>query len=151
MSLPCFLSLFFESNFCWRLVEYSYVEELSKPEYVFHFNRSYFHLQVQVHSLGWVELREDELTPENSSKAVNRCIVQLAPANSAPVDPAPPPASVVGQWGEGKELTLELNEGSLRLIDSKGMTVNSQAIHSIRVWGVGRDNGQDFAYVARDR
>merc|ERR1719414_2151256 len=29
--------------------------------------------------------------------------------------------------------------------------LNSQPIHTIRVWGVGRDNGKDFAYVARDK
>lgn len=90
-----------------------------------------------------MELREDELTPENSSKAVNRCIVQLSTPQTV--------TETVGQWGEGKELTLELNEGSLKLIETNGMTINSQPIHSIRVWGVGRDNGQDFAYVARDK
>ena len=26
-----------------------------------------------------------------------------------------------------------------------------QAIYAIRVWGVGRDNGRDFAYVSRDK
>eukprot|EP00095_Tigriopus_kingsejongensis_P004807 snap_masked-scaffold182_size278544-processed-gene-1.6 protein:Tk04807 transcript:snap_masked-scaffold182_size278544-processed-gene-1.6-mRNA-1 annotation:"amyloid beta a4 precursor protein-binding family b member 2-like isoform x3" len=102
-------------------------------------------IQVQVHSLGWVELREDELTPENSSKAVNRCIVQL----SSGTNPHPDP---VGQWGKGKQLRLEISEGSLRLVQpASGMVLNSQPIHSIRVWGVGRDNGRDFAYVARDK
>ena len=103
--------------------------------------------QVQVRSLGWVELREDELTPENSSKAVNRCIVQLSSGTSSQgSEPA-------GQWGEGKELILELDEGSLKLIqpENSGLVLNSQPIHSIRVWGVGRDNCRDFAYVARDR
>ena len=114
--------------------------------------------QVQVRSLGWVELREDELTPENSSKAVNRCIIQLSSANSSnsPISSGVitpvPLQDPIGQWGEGKELTLELNEGSLKLIQPQnGMVLNSQPIHSIRVWGVGRDNGQDFAYVARDK
>jgi len=32
-----------------------------------------------------------------------------------------------------------------------GEVLNSQAIHAIRVWGVGRDNGKDFAYVSRDK
>ena len=27
----------------------------------------------------------------------------------------------------------------------------AQPIHAIRVWGVGRDNGKDFAYVSRDK
>ena len=104
---------------------------------------------MQVRSLGWLELREDELTPENSSKAVNRCIVQLAGTNE---DPPATQAVVLGQWGEGRELTLELGGGCLKLVQpSNGLTLNSQPIHSIRVWGVGRDNGKDFAYVARDK
>ena len=114
--------------------------------------KDYF-FQVQVRSLGCVELREDELTPENSSKAVNKCIIQLAPASDG--DRPPPPASKDrprGLWGDGRELTLELNEGSLKLIDPcTSVVLNAQPIHSIRVWGVGRDNGRDFAYVARDR
>lgn len=104
-----------------------------------------------------MELREDELTPENSSKAVNRCIVQLSTTSSSSptssgANTPPLLQDPIGQWGEGKELTLELNEGSLKLIQPhNGMVINSQPIHSIRVWGVGRDNGQDFAYVARDK
>jgi len=47
---------------------------------------------------------------------------------------------------------MDLDEGSLKLIDTENFAVlNSQPIHTIRVWGVGRDNGRDFAYVARDR
>lgn len=102
-----------------------------------------------MYSLGWIELREDELTPENSSKAVNRCIIQLASQQQESQEVTP---STPGQWGEGKKLTLELNEGSLTLIQPEtGTVLNSQPIHSIRVWGVGRDNGKDFAYVARDK
>ncbi|XP_059080131.1 protein Fe65 homolog [Tigriopus californicus] len=102
-------------------------------------------IQVQVQSLGWVELREDELTPENSSKAVNRCIVQLSSGTNSQNEPA-------GQWGEGNHLSLEISDGSLKLIQpGNGLLLNSQPIHSIRVWGVGRDNGRDFAYVARDK
>ena len=92
--------------------------------------------QVLVRSLGSLELREDELTPENSSKAVNRCIVQLSntmavkSGGAAPAEPA-------GQWGAadeaGKELTLELSEGSLRLLQpATELVLTSQPIHSIR-------------------
>ncbi len=122
-------------------------------------------MRVQVQSLGCLELREDELTPENSSKAVNRCIVQLSPvadeataATTAEETPAAAAAALFSssssrqQWGGGRALTLELNEGSLKLVCPKsGGVLNSQPIHSIRVWGVGRDNGRDFAYVARDK
>nr|DBA32295.1 TPA: hypothetical protein GDO54_000097 [Pyxicephalus adspersus] len=53
---------------------------------------------------------------------------------------------------EGKEMLLVLDEDSLKLYDSTGETLlHSQPIVSIRVWGVGRDDGRDFAYVARDK
>ena len=38
---------------------------------------------------------------------------------------------------------MDLDEGSLKLIDTESLVVlNSQPIHTIRVWGVGRDNGR---------
>ena len=69
------------------------------------------------------------------------------------------PASL---WGGGRDLILELDEGTLKLVDPQPpcpsgtgevtrQVLNSQPIHTIRVWGVGRDNGKDFAYVARDK
>lgn len=40
---------------------------------------------------------------------------------------------------------MDLDEGSLKLIDTESFTVlNSQPIHTIRVWGVGRDNGRYY-------
>ena len=118
-------------------------------------------MQVVVSSLGWCELAEDDLTPENNSKAVDRydflinavmthvinyrCIVDLSCKENENVEKS-------GVWGNGRELVLELDEGSLKLIDPvDGTTLNSQPIHAIRVWGVGRDNGRDFAYVSRDK
>jgi len=104
-------------------------------------------IRFSVRSLGWVEIAEEDLTPERSSKAVNRCIVDLSLGRNDLLD-------VVGRWGDGKDLFMDLDEGSLKLIDMDNFAVlNSQPIHTIRVWGVGRDNGRerDFAYVARDR
>ncbi len=95
-------------------------------------------MQVKVRALGSIQLNEESLTNENSSRAVNRCIVQLS-TNNEVVD-------------GGQELLLTLNEGTLKLIDpASSQVVNSQPIHTIRVWGVGRDDGRDFAYVARDK
>lgn len=38
---------------------------------------------------------------------------------------------------------MDIDSSSLRLLDpSDGTLLNSQPIHSIRVWGVGRDNGR---------
>lgn len=38
---------------------------------------------------------------------------------------------------------MDLDEGALKLIDPENLTIlNTQPIHTIRVWGVGRDNGR---------
>uniref|UniRef100_A0AAY4APU8 Uncharacterized protein n=1 Tax=Denticeps clupeoides TaxID=299321 RepID=A0AAY4APU8_9TELE len=98
-----------------------------------------------VRSLGWVEISEEEMAPGKSSIAVNNCIRQLSYHKHNLHDTA-------GIWGEGKDMLLVLENDTLKLIDPLGQTVlHSQPIVSIRVWGVGRDDGRDFAYVARDR
>ncbi|CAL1541933.1 unnamed protein product [Lymnaea stagnalis] len=89
-----------------------------------------------VRSLGWVKIAEEDLTPERSSKAVNKCIVDLSLGRNDIND-------AVGRWGDGKDLFMDLDHTSLRLVDPvDGVVLNSQLIHSIRVWGVGRDNGR---------
>ncbi|XP_076446997.1 amyloid beta precursor protein binding family B member 2-like [Babylonia areolata] len=102
-------------------------------------------IRFAVRSLGWVRIAEEDLTPERSSRAVNKCIVDLSLGRHDIND-------AVGRWGDGKDLFMDIDCRSLRLIDPADTSLlNSQPIHSIRVWGVGRDNGRDFAYVARDR
>uniref|UniRef100_A0A8C1P0U5 Amyloid beta (A4) precursor protein-binding, family B, member 1 (Fe65) n=1 Tax=Cyprinus carpio TaxID=7962 RepID=A0A8C1P0U5_CYPCA len=98
-----------------------------------------------VRSLGWVEISEEEMAPGRSSVAVNNCIRQLSYQKHNLDDTA-------GIWGEGKEMLLVLENETLNLIEPHGRTLlYSQPIISIRVWGVGRDDGRDFAYVARDK
>ncbi|XP_023361790.1 amyloid-beta A4 precursor protein-binding family B member 2 isoform X1 [Sarcophilus harrisii] len=100
-----------------------------------------------VRSLGWVEMAEEDLAPGKSSVAVNNCIRQLSYCKNDIRD-------TVGIWGEGKDMYLILENDMLNLVDPMDRTVlHSQPIVSIRVWGVGRDNGRerDFAYVARDK
>ncbi|XP_049487894.1 amyloid beta precursor protein binding family B member 2 isoform X4 [Panthera uncia] len=98
-----------------------------------------------VRSLGWVEMAEEDLAPGKSSVAVNNCIRQLSYCKNDIRD-------TVGIWGEGKDMYLILENDTLSLVDPMDRTVlHSQPIASIRVWGVGRDNGRDFAYVARDK
>ena len=80
-------------------------------------------------SLGWCELADEDLTPENSSKAVNRCIVDLSTKDTDKEGEVEKP----GVWGQGKDLVLELDEGSLKLMDPEtGACLNSQPIHAIR-------------------
>ncbi|XP_034024255.1 amyloid-beta A4 precursor protein-binding family B member 1 isoform X2 [Thalassophryne amazonica] len=97
-----------------------------------------------VRSLGWVEMSEEDLAPGKSSVAVNNCIRQLSYHKHNLDDTA-------GIWGEGKDMLMVLENDTMNLIDPLGQTLlHAQPIGSIRVWGVGRDNGRDFAYVARD-
>uniref|UniRef100_A0A1A8M682 Amyloid beta (A4) protein-binding, family B, member 1 (Fe65) n=2 Tax=Nothobranchius TaxID=28779 RepID=A0A1A8M682_9TELE len=99
-----------------------------------------------VRSLGWVEMSEEDLAPGKSSVAVNNCIRQLSYHKHNLHDTA-------GIWGEGKDMLMVLENDTMNLIDPLGQNLlHSQPIGSIRVWGVGRDNGRerDFAYVARD-
>ncbi|CAL8347573.1 unnamed protein product [Arctogadus glacialis] len=97
-----------------------------------------------VRSLGWVEMSEDDMAPGKSSVAVNNCIRQLSYHKHNLHD-------TVGIWGEGKDMLMVLENDTMNLIDPLGQTLlHAQPIASIRVWGVGRDNGRDFAYVARD-
>ncbi|KAL4702227.1 hypothetical protein ACJJTC_012484, partial [Scirpophaga incertulas] len=89
-----------------------------------------------VRSLGWVEISEADLTPERSSRAVNKCIVDLSLGRNDLLDQ-------VGRWGDGKDLFMDLDDGALKLIDPESLTtLHTQPIHTIRVWGVGRDNGR---------
>ncbi|XP_033864914.3 amyloid beta precursor protein binding family B member 1 isoform X1 [Acipenser ruthenus] len=97
-----------------------------------------------VRSLGWVEMSEEELVPGKISIAVNNCIRQLSYHKRNLHDTA-------GIWGEGMDMLLVLENESLNLRDTDRQTLlHTQPIVCIRVWGVGRDNGRDFAYVARD-
>uniref|UniRef100_A0A3B3SU33 Amyloid beta protein binding family B member 2 n=1 Tax=Paramormyrops kingsleyae TaxID=1676925 RepID=A0A3B3SU33_9TELE len=108
-------------------------------------NQGLFWFCFAVRSLGWVEMAEDDLAPGKSSVAVNNCIRQLSYCKNDIRD-------TVGIWGEGKDMYLVLENNLLNLVDPLDRSVlHSQPIVSIRVWGVGRDNGRDFAYVARDK
>ena len=50
-------------------------------------------IRFAVRSLGWVRINEEDLTPERSSKAVNKCIVDLSHGKNDLLD-------VVGRWGD---------------------------------------------------
>ena len=50
-------------------------------------------IRFAVRSLGWVRIAEEDLTPERSSKAVNKCIVNLSLGRNDLND-------VVGRWGD---------------------------------------------------
>lgn len=95
-----------------------------------------------VHSMGWMEFDESQLTPELSSKAIKQCILELTTQSE----------HAVRVWGkqETKRLTLRIEDRCLKLLDPiSGTILTTQPIATIRVWGV--NDSDDFAYVARDQ
>jgi amyloid beta A4 precursor protein-binding family B member 2 len=50
-------------------------------------------IRFAVRSLGWMEVSEEDLTPDRSSKAVNKCIMELSSGRNDLLD-------VVGRWGD---------------------------------------------------
>lgn len=56
-------------------------------------------IRFAVRSLGWVEIAEEDLTPERSSKAVNKCIVDLSLGRNDLLD-------VVGRWGDVSKFSV---------------------------------------------
>uniref|UniRef100_A0A674DHL8 Amyloid-beta A4 precursor protein-binding family B member 3 n=1 Tax=Salmo trutta TaxID=8032 RepID=A0A674DHL8_SALTR len=98
-----------------------------------------------VRSLGWVEIPEEELTPGKSSLAVNNCIQQLSSSKAEGRD-------ALGAWGEGQDMMMVLKKDTLSLMDPVDRSlIHCQPIINIRVWGVGCNNGRDFAFVASDK
>jgi amyloid beta (A4) precursor protein-binding family B protein 2 (Fe65-like) len=94
-----------------------------------------------VHSLGWMEVKENQLTSATSSKVIQKCIHELSTRGDN---------NAVRCWGrQTQQLLLKIDNSFLKLYDSTSNTLlNCQPIESIRVWGVNDNN--DFAYVARD-
>ncbi|KAG7465181.1 hypothetical protein MATL_G00173630 [Megalops atlanticus] len=98
-----------------------------------------------VRSLGWVEIPEEDLVPGKSSIAVNNCIQQLSHSKCEGRD-------AVGAWGEGQDMVMVLKKDTLSLVDPVDHSlIHCQPIANIRVWGVGCNNGRDFAFVASDK
>uniref|UniRef100_A0A8D2J3P0 Amyloid beta precursor protein binding family B member 3 n=1 Tax=Varanus komodoensis TaxID=61221 RepID=A0A8D2J3P0_VARKO len=86
-----------------------------------------------VRSLGWVEIPEEDLAPGKSSIAVNNCIQQLSQSKWGPA----------GRWGEGQDMVMMLKEDTMSLLDPLDYSlIHCQPIISIRVWGVGCNNGR---------
>uniref|UniRef100_A0A3B4VN52 Amyloid-beta A4 precursor protein-binding family B member 3 n=1 Tax=Seriola dumerili TaxID=41447 RepID=A0A3B4VN52_SERDU len=99
-----------------------------------------------VRSLGWLQVEEEDLSPGRSSLAVSNVIQQLSHCSS------PEQRDRLGASGEGREMMLVLKKDTLSLLDPLDHTpLHCQPIINIRVWGVGCNNGRDFAFVAGDK
>ncbi|XP_022348697.1 amyloid beta A4 precursor protein-binding family B member 3 isoform X7 [Enhydra lutris kenyoni] len=100
-----------------------------------------------VHSLGWVEVPEEDLVPGKSSIAVNNCIQQLAQTRSRSRSQPPD-----GAWGEGQNMLMILKKDAMSLVNPLDHSlIHCQPLVHIRVWGVGSSKGRDFAFVAGDK
>uniref|UniRef100_A0A8B9RXG2 Amyloid beta precursor protein binding family B member 3 n=1 Tax=Accipiter nisus TaxID=211598 RepID=A0A8B9RXG2_9AVES len=96
-----------------------------------------------VRSLGWVEIPEEDLAPGKSSIAVNNCIQQLSNSKGQ---------GSVENRGKGQDLVMILKKDTMSLVDPLDRSlIHCQPILNIRVWGVGCNNGRDFAFVASDK
>ncbi|NXE09643.1 APBB3 protein, partial [Lophotis ruficrista] len=96
-----------------------------------------------VRSLGWVEIPEEDLAPGKSSIAVNNCIQQLSNSKGQ---------GSAENLGEGQDLVMILKKDTMSLVDPLDRSlIHCQPILNIRVWGVGCNNGRDFAFVASDK
>ena len=80
-------------------------------------------IRFAVRSLGWVEIAEEDLTPERSSKAVNKCIVDLSLGRNDLLD-------VVGRWGDVS--------GEMCKEDGRGVTDSPLVTGQGFVYGPGR-------------
>lgn len=91
-----------------------------------------------VHSLGWVEVPEEDLVPGKSSIAVNNCIQQLAQTRSRSRSQPPD-----GAWGEGQNMLMILKKDAMSLVNPLDHSlIHCQPLVHIRVWGVGSSKGR---------
>jgi len=93
-----------------------------------------------VYSLGSMDFDEQKLTAELSSKAIQKCIIELTTKgdNNA--------VRCYGSYGT-KKLILKIENACLKLYDiPTKKTLHVQPVSTIRCWGLNANN--DFAYVA---
>ncbi|XP_032226738.2 uncharacterized protein LOC5502580 isoform X2 [Nematostella vectensis] len=101
-------------------------------------------LSFPVHSMGWVELEENQVAPHNMSETIADCISTLAKNRNDLWNTSE-------TWGEGKDIRLLLEGDTLKLVEPRNkVTLLVQPVSKMRVWGVGKEDHRDFAYVARD-
>eukprot|EP00794_Sanderia_malayensis_P007535 gene7535-8372_t len=98
-----------------------------------------------VHSMGWTDVEEDLMSSNVLADTVNRCISSLAEQRKDLW-------KISDTWGEGKDIKLILEGESLKLVEPKSKALLLvQPIAKMRVWGVGKEDQRDFAYIARDQ
>ncbi|XP_046852153.1 amyloid beta precursor protein binding family B member 1-like isoform X2 [Xenia sp. Carnegie-2017] len=98
-----------------------------------------------VHSMGWVELEESQVAPHNMTDTIAECMRMLARERKDLWKTSE-------TWGYGKDLRLLLEKDNLKLVEVQtNKILLVQPVSKMRVWGAGREEQSDFAYVARDQ
>ncbi|XP_057313063.1 uncharacterized protein LOC130654488 isoform X1 [Hydractinia symbiolongicarpus] len=98
-----------------------------------------------VHSMGWMDVDEEYMGPKIIGDTVNNCIITLAEKRHDLWNTAE-------TWAEGADIKLILEGQTLKLVEPTSQSVlHVQPIAKMRVWGVGRVESRDFAYIARDQ
>ena len=82
-------------------------------------------MRFAVRSLGWVRIAEEDLTPERSSKAVNKCIVDLSLGRNDIND-------AVGRWGDVSSCFVFANDAVGRWGDVSSCFVFAKFINLYR-------------------
>ncbi|XP_029206013.2 uncharacterized protein LOC114969842 isoform X3 [Acropora millepora] len=101
-------------------------------------------LSFPVHSMGWIELEESQVAPHNMGDTITNCISSLAELRKDLWNTSE-------TWGEGKDIRLLLEGDALKLVEPHTKdTLLVQPVSKMRVWGVGKEDQRDFAFVARD-
>ena len=70
-------------------------------------------IRFAVRSLGWMEVSEEDLTPERSSRAVNAIIKQLGTEEGEQGGAC----AIRNRWGNGIDIYMDIDDETLRLID----------------------------------
>ncbi|XP_065669174.1 amyloid beta precursor protein binding family B member 2 isoform X2 [Hydra vulgaris] len=102
-------------------------------------------IRFPVHSMGWMDVDADKMGSNIIAETVNNCITIMEEQRYDLYQ-------VSETWAEAKDIEIILEDKALKLYDPKSKTVlNTQPISKMRVWGVGRSEPRDFAYIARDQ
>lgn len=96
-----------------------------------------------VHSMGWMNVDESKMDQSLIGDTVNNCITELAEKRHDLWNTSE-------TWAEGSDIKLILEGETLKLLEPKSKNIlHVQPIAKMRVWGVGRVETRDFAYIAR--
>ncbi|XP_074810023.1 amyloid beta precursor protein binding family B member 1 isoform X2 [Natator depressus] len=101
---------------------------------------------------GWKDVPSEEGTPEPGQQGLEQPTLHLALLSLTAPKAEEQTLHLGSPLGsKGRAMLMFLDHETLQLVEPVERTLlHAQPVATIRVWGVGRDDGRDFAYVARD-